>query len=171
MSLVNCNEIQQDIVRIWPVVYGMISYRLPMTVRRSVVTISELGASSASSLTEGLTYFCVDGAQELSDASYYIIEENPSIKAVSQKDIRGHTQKVTIQLKVVGRHEGLGSWLFNLCENANDLLLYDAEGNYWLVRSAKSSYICETEENREDETIVSVKFTIENINGIQRIQQ
>lgn len=171
MSLVNCDEIQQDIVRIWPVVYGIISYRLPMTVRRSVVTVSELGAASVSTLTEGLTYFCVDGAQELSDVSYYIIEENPSIKAVSQKDIRGHTQKATIQLKVVGRPEGLGSWLSELCENAHDLLLYDAEGTYWLVRSAKSSYVCETEENREDETTVSVKFTIENINGIQRIQQ
>lgn len=170
MSLINCNEFQQDIVRIFPLLFGAVSYRIPITVRKSVLTLSDIGVASVTELTDGQIYFCVDGAHKQSDDSYYIIEENPSIKSVSQKDIRGHTQKVTIQFKSVGRPEGLGYWLSELCKNTHDLLLYDAGGAYWLVRSFKMSYTCETEESREKETSVTIKFIIENVNGIQRIE-
>lgn len=166
-----CKETFEDIVSVWPFAQGEIEYRVPYLVRKRVLTTDDLGLTDGAtigSLLQGKPCYTI-GEDWQSDHSVEIEERKNVLKSTTKSAKYGRSFEISLTLQVIYNNVQSVSLMDSLERTPHDFLLLLASGDYLLLRTDYSTYLCKSEEQFGESYTQKLTITAECYNGIQRI--
>lgn len=170
MSLI-CKETFSDIVAVYPVQAGKISYTVPFNVRMRTYSLSQLGVSSIESLIEkSVSYYSI-GDDYTSPTVIELEERKSTLKSVTKETAGGRVYDVTLTLIINENSDKSANLMDGLMASRHDFIVQLANGDYLILRTGECGYLCKGEENFAESYQQKLTIAIQNLNGIQRITQ
>lgn len=166
--MIKCRETFDDIVMVWPFAEGEINYKIPFNVRSRTIAVSDMGAETLSDLCKGKPYYSIGENYEEADC-VELAERKCSLKATSKHISSGRAFDVSLVLIINEKSVVSATMMDQLESSRHDFIVQCADGSHLLVRSANMAYKCVSEEEFAESYQQKLTFTLENYNGIQRI--
>lgn len=168
--MIQCKESFFDIVAVWPLAAGSISYTVPFNVRSRTITPAELGATDMETFLKDEKHYSVGENYDESDV-VEIEERKCSVKSTTKYTSAGRAFDVSLVL-IISEKSTLSVQMMDEIEaSAHDFIIQCVDGELLLVRSADNAYKCVAEEEVAEGYQQKLTLTLENYNGIQRITE
>ena len=162
----SCKELfLDDIVAVYPLAVGVLTHLVPETVVKDVVSTSELGYDTMTSLR-----LLLASKVRLSDVeegvNTCLLSEPPILKVTTERSVSGYYYTMTLEMKLLYDHETEKAIIRKLEWEGNDYVLERQDGSLSLLRYFAPAQRCTREKNDEG---VNLTLTMRNVTGVQEI--
>ena len=163
----NCKETFLDIVAVWPLPKGFISYDIPFNVRKREYMLSELKLNDNSAIDSLFHYSISD--DNIGTGVVELEEQESTLKSTSTQTVAGIAFDVVISL-IIKENSSMARRLGEQLENnCHDFIVKSADSGLLLVRAEDYAYECQTNEEFDVEYTLRHTIKIQNVNGIIRL--
>lgn len=168
MSLI-CKETFSDIVAVYPIGADVIGYTVPFNVRMRTYTLAQLGVTGIDELTAKANGYYSIGEEYAVGNVVELEERESSLKSVTKETTAARMYEVTLTLIINENSDKSANLMDRLIAQRHDMVVQLANGEYLLVRTGECAYLCKGEENFAKNYQQKLTISVQNINGIQRI--
>lgn len=163
----NCKETFSDIVAVWPLPVGSVNYAIPFNVRKRIYDLADMGWTDLSIL-DTLPHYSI--GESYTGVDVVELEEREStLKSTTRATRGGRVHDVVLALIISEKSDKAINLSETLDAARHDFLIQIADGSYLLIRTQENAYKSESSEEYAAEYRLRHTITVENYNGIIRI--
>lgn len=170
----HCKEILEEVVGIFPLQCGTLSFERPANARCTKLTTADVHASDGTTQISidwlnqqmGLVTVCMDVDNTNTDT--LIIEDEPTVKIAQKRQLAGLYYKIDITAKTEEYYNRVEK-LFSIVSEWDyfDLVVVDSEDNIYIAQNMAPATVMTITENFPRSKDSDITLNIENVNGLQ----
>lgn len=162
-------EAYVDVISVWPLEIGSVTYQIPFNVRKRTLSLSDMGANSISELLAGREYYSVCPTDD--PLCVELDEESEQlVKSVTKKSVSGVYYEVSMSLVISAKSDKSIRLSDKMERIAHDFIFLLSDGSYHLVRASVYGVQCVSEESYQTDYKQKLSVSISCYNGIQLVE-